>query len=323
MTSIRSFLVAVACALPLSIAACGSDGATTITPEGTHYGYVVSKASVPTNSTDAGPKYGLDLGSKTSAKLDGTADNRLGETLGTLAGLGFDIQGTLDLAVDEGSIILLIDFQTKDFTSSSAAGFGVKIGANPTPAACTDPTDITTCRQHLNGTASFQIAPNSPPDAVVAGTIVNGTFNGGPGDLTLQIAIGGTTPISLDLLHARVQASTISETGIMTAKVGGLVTQEELNTQIGPAIQTEVATIIKRDCTGTPPDCGCTAGTTGSTVITTGIDADHNCVITTEEILSFPLVASLLTPDSCSMDSCTAPDSLSIGVQVQAVKATF
>jgi hypothetical protein len=31
----------------------------------------------------------------------------------------------------------------------------------------------------------------------------------------------------------------------------------------------------------------------------------------------------VLVPDSCSKDSCSTPDALSIGIPVQAVKATF
>ena len=46
-----------------------------------------------------------------------------------------------------------------------------------------------------------------------------------------------------------------------------------------------------------------------------------DCKITTDEVLGFPLVKALLQPDSCSMDTCTASDSLSIGIKVTAVKA--
>ena len=328
MASNRSFFVAAACALPLSIAACGGGDSETITPEGTHHGYVVSSASVPANDMQV-RDFGLDLGAKTSSKQDGMIDNALGQALSALAMLNFDIQGTVTTAIDTGSIMLLIDFQTKDFANSSAAGFSVKLGATATPAACSSPTD-TTCRHHLDGNATFTIAADSPNDAAVAGKIVNGTFNGGPGDVTLQIAIGSATaPIKLDLLHARVKASSISDTGIMSAVVGGLVLQTDLNTQIGPAIQTQIVGILDRDCKGarTPPACGCTPGSTGATVVG-ALDgdinpADKNCTITTEEVLGFPVVKALLQPDSCSMDSCSKADSLGIGVKVTAVAAKF
>lgn len=335
MTSKSPFLVAAICALPLSIAACGGGDSSdsTITPEGPHHGYVVSSASVPTSDAQV-RQFGLDLGAKTSSKPDGTVDNALGMALSALAALNFGIQGTVDTAIDQGSIILLIDFQTKDFTTSSAAGFAVKLGTNPVPAACSGATD-TTCRHHLSGTGAFSIAADSPSDAAVAGKITGGTFNGGPGDVTLQIAIGSATaPIKLNLLHARAQVTGISDTGIMSAIVGGLITQADLTNSIGPAIQVQVAAILDRDCpvavgaARTPPLCGCKASSTGATVVAAldgdlTMGADRDCTISTAEVLGFPLVAQLLRPDSCSEDSCKAADSISVGVKVQAVKATF
>ena len=330
MVLTRSLLLAAACALPLSIVACGSStgGGGTPVPEGTHYGYVVSKANVPVDPKTA-TMYGLDLGAAKSGTPDGTVDNRLGQVLGALAMMGFDIQGTVTTAVNEGSIILLIDFQTKDFMNSSAAGLSVKIGANPMPAACTDPADPTTCGKHLTGTASFSIDPKSPADALVAGTIVNGTFNGGPGNIDLQIALGTTQPITLSLLNARAKATAITADG-MTATVGGALSVNDLNTQVIPAIASQVEGILARDCgTGTrpPPTCNCAAGSTSVTLLNlfdgdiTGTTKD--CTISVDEIAGNPLIKGLLSPDVCSAKTCTAPDSLSLGIQVQTVKATF
>jgi hypothetical protein len=286
--------------------------------------------SVPTNDKEA-TDFGFDLGSKTSSMHDNIVDNQLGEALSALAALNFHIQEAIDTAVDHGSLILLIDVQTQDFMNSSAAGLGVKAGANPIPAPCNGSAD-TVCRHHLDGTGTFSIAPVSPMDAPVIGEIVNGTFSGGPADVTLQFAIGGT-PIRLNLLHALVEARSFSDTGIVTARVGGLVTQSELVMQIGPAIQAQVAAILDRDCpvaaggTRTPPGCGCNASTTGVTLITAfdgkASETIADCEISVQEILGFPLVAQLLEPDSCSADTCKAPDSLSVGVKIQAVKATF
>jgi hypothetical protein len=302
----------------------GIDGP--IVPESTHYGYVVSKASVPTSNQQA-TDYGLDLGTARSGTPDGTVDNRLGEVLGVFAGMGFDIQGTVDTAVAQGSIILLVDFQTKDFTSASAAGFGVKFGANPVPAACNGATD-TTCGHHLTGSASFSIAADSPTDAPVAGTIVDGTFNGGPGDLSLQLALGTTQPSTLRLRNARARASAISDAG-MTANIGGALSVTDLNTQVIPAIGALITGILDRDC-GTarmPPTCGCAAGSTSVTLLNL-FDGDiagtvKDCNISTEEIAGNPIIKSLFSPDICGTTTCTAPDALSLGIQVQTVKATF
>jgi hypothetical protein len=329
MVLTRSLLLAAACALPLSIVACGgSSGDSAIVPEGTHYGYVVSKANVPVDNKTA-TSYGLDLGSAKSGTPDGTVDNRLGQVLGTLATMGFDVQGTVTDAINQGSIILLVDFQTKDFMNSSAAGLSVKIGANPMPAACTNPADLTTCGKHLTGTASFSIDPKSPTDALVAGKIVNGTFNGGPGTIDLQIAIGNSaTPITLSLLNARAKATAITADG-MTATVGGALSATELMTQVIPAIADQVGAIIKRDCNGATPqnNCACTSGmATGATLLTLFDGKDGStpdCMISANEIAKSPFTSGLLGPDICSTTTCTAPDALSLGIQVQTVKATF
>lgn len=325
MPSKHSFHVAAACALPLSFAACGSSSDDKpIIPEGAHYGYVVSTASVPANSKQV-IDFGLDLGSPTSSKPDGAPDNKLGKLLATLAGppVNINIQNTVTQAVDQGNILLLIDVQTKDLMNSSAAGFGVKIGTMPVPPACTDMND-TTCRHHLDGHGSFQIAASSPTDAVVAGKITSGAFTGGPGDISLQIALGTTTPINLDLMHARVQA-TLNSDGTLSATVGGLVTQDQLKTQIGPVLQTQIMSLITTECTGGTGPCNCPTNSTAALLLGDALnfDPDHNCMITVDELLNSSVVKSLLVPDSCSKDSCSTADSLSIGIQVQAVKATF
>lgn len=325
MSSKHSFFVAAACALPLSFAACGGGGGGgegTIVPEGQHYGYVISKASVPASPAEV-TQFGLDLGSATSSKQDGVIDNRLGNALSTLAALGFKVQDTVTSAIDQGTIILLVDVQTKDLMNSSAAGFGVKIGTNPRPPACNPAGGDTVCRHHLDGTGMFDVAASSPTDAVVAGKIVKGAFTGGPGDVELQIAIGSTTPINLSLVHARVQA-TINADNTLTATVGGLVTQDQLVNQIGPVLQAQVQGLITTQCTpGGPGTCGCPTGSTAALLLATNIDTNGDCMISVQELLNASIVKDVLQPDSCSKDSCTAADSLSIGVQVQAVKASF
>jgi hypothetical protein len=322
MSSKHTLFVAASCALPLSIAACGGGDTENQNIEGMHYGYVVGKASVPTMPNDV-TAFALDLGSKTSSKPDGLPDNALGSVFSALTMLKFDIQGTITTAVDQGNILLLIDFQTKDFANAATAGLTVKLGANAMPAPCNGSAD-TTCRHHLDGTGTFTIATDSPMDDVVAGKIAGGTFTGGPGDLTLQIAVGSTTPIKLALLHARATATSISATG-MTAILGGVVTKTELTTQVGPPLLTSVKAVFDRDCPipRSPPGCNCADGSTGALVGSVVDVSPKDCTLTIDELFGNPVVAPMLTPDSCSMDSCTTADSLSIGIKVEAVKGTF
>ena len=324
MASIRPLFALAAASL--SFAACGGDDGGTVIPEGEHYQFVSKKAYVPTNNNQA-REYGLDL------NKDKTVDNQLGMVLGTLSSMGFDIQGTIDQAVAEGTIILLIDFQTKDFTNSSAAGLEVILGDNPTPAACMAgeeycntamPPVCTGCGHHLKGNGMFTVKQSM--DAAVGGKIVNGTFNGGPGNITLQIALGDTSEaIVLSLIGARAKASGISADKIDSVILAGALTEEDLNTMVIPAIQKQIAPIITRDCPmpTMPPTCGCMANSTGKTVLDlfdggiTGTQKD--CMVSVEEIKGNSLIQSLLAPD-VTIDGKMA---LSLGIKVEATKATF
>lgn len=333
-------LLATILALPCSLIACGGDdggnnnggpdaGGGGQPPTGTHYGYVVSKANaVP--STTAGntvTDLGLDLGSSTSATLDGKVDNALGQTLLALQAL-FDVKGTIDTAINNGSIILLADIQTTDFTNAAASGIQVKFGANPSVKPCTNDADPTTCGQHLKAGTTFDVAADSPTDAALTGKFVNGTFSSDSGNVGLAIALGdAATPVNINLVHARVKATSVTADGF-TANVGGLVTQAELKANIAPAILGSVNKLLTTagcviDGTVTAAGCGCTAPIATTTALILTIDADKNCQLTVDELLAFAPVKSALKVDACAEATCAAADAYSIGVQVTAVKATI
>ena len=317
--------------VPMSLVACGG-GDSTVVPAGAHTHYVASKVLVPTNNNES-REYGIDLNG------DGTPDNQLGMVLGTLAGMGFDIQATIDKAVLGGDIILLTDVQTTDFTSAAAAGIQVFLGSNPQPPACNanemvscttaTPAVCTGCGHHLDGTGAFSIDPTSPTNAALAGPIIGGTLKGGPGDLSLQIALGGTTPIQLDLIGARALASSISATAIgsisgttVTGGVvfGGAISASDINNKVIPAVATELTPTIAKDCTALdmPPGCGCTDGSTGKTIL--GLfDTNHDCMVTTTEIQTNSLIMSLLAPDV----EINGTMALSLGIKAIAVGATY
>ncbi|MDQ3366334.1 MAG: hypothetical protein M3680_12990 [Myxococcota bacterium] len=284
-------------------------------PEGPHYTYVASEVLVPTNNSQA-REYGLDLNG------DKTVDNQLGMVLGTLAGQGFNVQDTIDEAVAEGSIILLADFQTTSFESTTGAGLQIKLGDKATamPAPCTDPADPLTCGKHLTGTGVFTVAAGSPQNAAVTGKIIGGTFTGGPGDISLQIALGGTAGIQLDLIGARAKATGLSENGMESIIIGGALSKNDLDTKVIPAIHAQIAPIIAADCTNmTPPDCGCMAGSTGKTVLNLFDSMPKDCTVTVDEIKNNTLIQSLLAPD-VTINGVMA---LSLGLKAKAVKGTF
>lgn len=298
----------------LSLTACGGGGSDDITPEGPVHSYVVSQVSVPT-STAMATEFGLDLdGNK-------VVDNALGMVLATLSGY-FNVQAAITGAVDAGDIVLLMDLQTKSYSSAGAVGLQVHLAdtARVTPAPCTSTTD-TVCRHHLDGTGTFFIAADSPTEALVTGKIAGGTFNGGPGTLSLQIALGGTDAVQLDLIGARAKATGMSDDKIESVTLAGALTQNDLNTKVLPAIRDQIVPVIADDCTmlTMPPDCGCPMGSTGKTILGLLDTTPKDCSVTLEEIQNAPLIKSLLAPDV----TVNGQMALSLGLKVSAVKATF
>jgi hypothetical protein len=274
---------------------------------------VVSEASVPTNPTQA-REFGLDLNG------DNVVDNRLGEVLAALGMQGFDVQSAITGAIDQGDIILLADLQTTSFTSAGGAGLQIKLGdkASAVPAPCADVNDMV-CRKHLTGSGMFGLSASSPDNAAVAGKIVGGTFNGGPGDISLKIAIGSPTGVQLDLVGARAKATGMSEDGIQALFVAGALTEEDLNTQVIPAIHGQLVPIIQEDCTNTtPPDCGCMNPSTGRTILGLLDTSPKDCSVTVEEISNNVLLKNLLSPDV----DIKGQQALSLGLKVKAVKAS-
>lgn len=293
-------------------------------PEGPHYQFVAKQLFVPTSNVQA-RDYGFDLNG------DGGIDNQFGMVLSTLGGMGFEIQSTIDTAVAEGSIIHLVDFQTNDFSNTPAAGIQTSRGANPIPPACNtgetyDTTTKTGCSHHLQGTGSFTIAASSPSNAALVGSIVDGTFNGGPGDLSLQIAIATPTAINVDLIGARARSSSISASGIGSGLSGGVIfggaiTKDDVDNKLIPAMQGQFAVVVVRDCTDltNPPGCGCVNDSLGKTILGLFDTTPKDCAVTVEEIKSNSLIVSLLAPDV----TVNGKMALSFGMKAIAVPAAL
>jgi hypothetical protein len=341
----RPYLYAALATLPMSLLACGGGGSSGNNPTGMHYHYVANQLLVPTNNNQA-REYGLDLDG------NNTVDNQLGMVLGTLAGMGFDIQGTVDLAVLDGSVIFLADVQTTDFMNATNAGFQVYLGQNPQPPACNSgemptctmamPPVCTGCGHHLSGSGMFTIDPNGPMNAALVGNFASGTYTAGGmnSSISLPLTLAGAN-LQLNLIGARVKATGVTATqiGSMTADgaiLAGALTQDDLNMKVIPAIAMALGPLIIRDCCGGPnspggmtcnpngtPACGCTAGSTGATIL--GLfDGDlagstKDCMVSVAEIQGNTLIQSLLAPDV----TINGKMALSLGVKVTGVGAQF
>jgi hypothetical protein len=200
------------------------------------------------------------------------------------------------------------------------------------PAACNagemyDETTKTGCKRHLDGNGMFSIAAGSPDNLALGGKIVNGTFTGGStkSNLSLQIALGGTNAIQLDMIGARAKASMISEAGIGSGTMGGVVfggavTKEDIDGKVIPAIQAQLVPIIMEDCpTPAAADCGCMADSTGKTILGLFDTTPKDCAVTVDEIKNNSLIVSLLAPDV----TIEGKMALSLGIKATAIKATY
>jgi hypothetical protein len=118
---------------------------------------------------------------------DGLAEDVLNQQLATL--LGPDWQSAVDRGVDTGVMIHLLHLRADAIDAAQDAGIWLYLGTNPSPAPCADPGD-TECRRHLDGLGSFELAADSPTDAVLHGPIAGGLLSAGPTHVTMQMSLG-------------------------------------------------------------------------------------------------------------------------------------
>ena len=316
--SARSTFLALATASSFGLVACGGGDDGGFTVEGDPHTYVVDSVSIPLDADEA-EELGFDIDG------DGTVDNQLGNILSALIQAGggdLDLQGSITESVDSGEILLLANIEATSLASAANVGFSLYLGENPSPAPCTNPDDPLTCRQHLDGTGTFDVSADTPSDVTVGGNIVGGRFTGGPGDLALQIAFGDTA-INLEMIEARAEINGITETGFDQSKVGGAVPDAVIQGEVLPAVSTAVNDIMTEDCPAprTPPTCGCADGSTGETLM--GIfDENGDCDVPEQEVRENSLIVTLLRPD-VDTDGDGTPDALSVGVGATAVAGTF
>jgi hypothetical protein len=314
----RSALLA-GTALTLCVLACSGGSDRNGVPDAgaslQRHTYVASEIHLPTSNAQA-QAYGLDLDG------DGRTDNQLGQILSVLASQGIDLQTALQTAIARGTIIQLLELQTAGYVSSSSASLNFLLGdsATATPPPCSGPSD-TVCGRHLQGTGSFTIAGTAPVNSPLSGTVASGTFDGGPGQLTLPLVLGASPAVSLTLLGARARATGMADTGIDSVIVGGGISQSDVDNLLVPALQSQFEAIVARDCTdpGSPPTCGCASGSAGATLRTLFDTNPVDCAVSVAEIRANSLMSTLLAPDM----TINGTPSLSLGVGFKAVKATF
>jgi hypothetical protein len=350
-------LFVLAATVSLGTIACGGGGDDDDPPDqgvvnadGTSTKYVMEALKMPTTPNEA-QAYGL--------VLDGNDQNRpnnaLGQILSTLANSAdMDLQTAVDAQVMEGDIIILMNVMATSLTTATGVGNWVFLGADPTPDPCLS-VDDEVCGQHLDGSGSFTIDPQSPQDGLIVGQLVAGKFTGGPGKVTIEISLveGDDSAIRIDLIGARMEIENITGTTMTNGKLGGAVTEKDLDDQIMPTLHDILSDTMEDDCTGVPVDCpgadcapcGCEEGATGRMLLDlfdeygATPEDDPDCVVTLDELLENSLISSLLAPDVDLLDCPSATsdpsectfnprqdginDSLSLGFAFTATTGSF
>lgn len=318
--------------MAVALAACGGgsadddddEGSDTVDPSGTDHTYAVSALSVPENSTSAEKtRCGFDLNG------NGAADNTLGTLLVALRSFEVEVQSSLDEEIETGGLILLANVKATDLSDAAGVGlwiYGGQTTPPPTPAPCTDPETMTDCGHHLEGDGAFTVDSTTATDQMIVGDIVDGTFTGGPGEVTLQLSVAGGDPIALPLQNAHAELTGLTAEGweLTGSKIGGAISSEDLDGTVIPGIAATIRGTVAEDCEGTePPDCGCAADSTGASMIDTFDgrgDGEADCEISDDEVADLANLA--LSPD-IDLDGDDTNDAVSVGICLGGVSGTF
>lgn len=296
-----------------------------VNPDGEDNTYVIDSLTVPGDQGEA-DDLALDIDG------DGSTENKVGNLFALLSSAAdLDVSGAVNEQIALGNIILLTSIKATDLADATGVGMYVYLGENADPAACPDGvTDPAQCGLHLQGGASFDVSADSPPGAEVVGAIAGGEFVGGPGSVTIELALSALgEPITLTLVNARVETS-VSADGLTSGILGGALTSADVESQVYPAVADVVNGLIEGDpeCDLEAVPCSCATGSTGGLILglldvaPEGGDAD--CIITPEEVAANGLVDSTLgTPDLDLDPEIEGDDAVSIGIGFSAVGAVF
>lgn len=267
-------------------------------PTGPHYRYVVDHVTLPSTAQPG---------------------NAFATGLASLADAGFDVQGAMDRALADGSIILLVDLQVDELTDSTAS-VAILAGTQPSPSPCTAPED-TVCGHHLDGTGSFVttvFAPGLPVDAPLLGSIASGALAAHGQSQMFALALFGNLQLLVQLGDVLITTSAVSPAELdvhLSALVSEYAWDDHSLLSIAGGLGVELPELVARDCTSpsTPPGCGCGAGSLGAQLL--AYFAPGACTIETYDIDMSPLHPA--------DDSQYNGGAFTFGIDLIAVPATF
>jgi len=248
-------------AIGLLMGACGGTtnsgtdidaGNTAVT--GTTHHFVSSDITLPTTTTQS-TNFGFNLDNDSQGRVD----NALGSLLQTLASpsTGADLQTPLTNAVKAGSVVILHSLRAMDPQPGTAqnASWQVFLGSK------------TTTPPNFDGNDTFTVDPNSPTDAIVFGPITaGGHITAGPGKIPLQLSlVSDQPPLSVTLQCAHIDA-TVNSDGSITGKLGGGITNEDVQNNVLPNLADLMETRATECCGPVSGVSACDAATNSNCI---------------------------------------------------------
>ncbi len=272
---------------------------------------VVSALYLPESSATA-KEYAFDL------DHNGTVDNQLGNILAALkSSMGeTSPQDSVDEAMGKGDIIVLFSIFAETMAESAKANLWAFLGEAVTidPPNGPQPGD------------TFTVDPTGPTTAYFGGKIKGGggTFGGDNATLTLNLPLSAGSSLELTLQAVNMEfdisaACSATSCEFTNGKLGGAITENDLNTKVLPEVTNLLADQMTGKCTNTSGSCVCEAGS-GAETIQSMFDTNGDCSVTLEEVQNNNIIKAFLKGDVTLKDGSKA---LSLAVGFDAINADY
>lgn len=331
-------IISLVSLLPLTFAACGGEesGDCTASAGGNSSKYVTNSVMVPQQRQD----YAIDING------DGRVDNQLGNIIGALEGQMLHVQDGVNMAVTDGSLIVLLNETSSDatFQSDSCATAQLQVGQS---MAMPD---------YTSGMGQFTV-DSGQQGGTFNGPIKAGKFSSSPPATTTKPVtvtiklplIAGADPVVLKVNGAHLQFTRDASGKVTGGQLNGAIKDSDVQGTIIPNVAALLTNKVKADNpptsadmqilsifdNGGKADAACPSGTCKNPAAPVG---DGSCAVKNDgkidicEVSTAGLIQNVLAPDVQMFDDAgnykpnkdnTKKDSLSLGLSFTMVGAKF
>lgn len=261
------------------------------------YHFVTSKLMIPVTQ---------DQANAFALNIDSSPDNHTDNLFGSLLSLlntsvpGLEMQETIDQAVNAGQAITLHTLKTDTGSATWSVFLGQPVAEAP----------------RFDGSDTFTLLPETPTNTQINGTLTNGHFSGGPGEVRAQMIILGSS-IDVGLIGVRLEAD-VNEKGCTNGKLGGGITVSEFREKVLPKLVEGLNSVVAADKELGPS-------------ILSVFDTDQNGSVSLDELQNNIIIQLATSPDLDLLDASGkfnprqdgVKDTMSIGMGFACAAANF